>query len=35
MTLASQGLLGMVGWPAHGPRVDVVQLAACATLTYN
>ena len=30
MTLASQGLLGMVGWPAHGPRIDVVQLAACA-----
>ena len=29
-TLASQGLLGMVGGPAHGPRVDVVQLAACA-----
>ena len=30
LTLASQGLLGMVGGPAHGPRVDVVQLAACA-----
>ena len=29
-TLASQGLLGMVGGPAHGPRVDVVKLAACA-----
>ena len=29
-TLASQGLLGMVRGPAHGPRVDVVQLAACA-----
>ena len=28
--LASQGLLGVVGGPAHGPRVDVVQLAACA-----
>ncbi len=23
-TLASQGLLGMVGGPAHGPRIDVV-----------
>ena len=30
LTLASQGLLDMVGGPAHGPRVDVVQLAACA-----
>ena len=29
-TLASQGLLGMVGGPAHGPRVDAAQLAACA-----
>ncbi len=29
-TLASQGLLGMVGGPAHGQQVDVVQLAACA-----
>ncbi len=28
--LSRQGLLGMVGGPAHGPRVDVVQLAACA-----
>ena len=26
----SHGPLGMVGGPAHGPRVDVVQLAACA-----
>jgi hypothetical protein len=29
-TSASQGLLGVVDGPAHGPRVDVVQLAACA-----
>ena len=29
-TLARQGLLGMVRGSAHGPRVDVVQLAACA-----
>ena len=29
-TLASQGHLGMVGGPAHGQRVDVVQLAACS-----
>ena len=29
-TLASQGLLGMVGRPAHGPRFDVVQIAASA-----
>ncbi len=26
----SQGLLGVVGGPAHCPLVDVVQLAACA-----
>ena len=29
-SLARQGLLGVVGGPAHGPRVDVVQLAARA-----
>jgi hypothetical protein len=29
-TLASQRLLGMVCGPAHGPLVDVVQLATCA-----
>ena len=29
-TLGSQGLLGMVGGPARGPQVDVIQLAACA-----
>ncbi len=29
-TSASQGLLGMVGGPTHGPLVDVVQLAARA-----
>ena len=26
LSLARQGLLGVVGGPAHGPRVDVVQL---------
>ena len=30
LSLARQGLLGVVGGPAHGPRVDVVQLAARA-----
>ena len=30
LSLARQGLLGVVGGPAHGPRVDAVQLAACA-----
>jgi len=30
LSLACQGLLGVVRGPAHGPRVDVVQLAACA-----
>ena len=30
LSLARQGLLGVVGGPAHGPRVDVVQLAASA-----
>ena len=29
-TFASQWLLGLVRGPAHGPRVDIVQLAACA-----
>ncbi len=28
-TSASKGLFRMVRWPAHGPRDDVVQLAAC------
>ncbi len=32
-TLSSQGLLDVVGGPAHAPQVDVVQLAACARAT--
>ena len=30
LSLARQGLLGVVCGPAHGPRVDVVQLAVRA-----
>jgi len=32
-TSARQGLLGVVGGPAHDPQVDVVPLAACAWMT--
>ena len=32
-TSARQGLLGVVGGPAHDPRVDVVPLAASAWMT--